>query len=239
MNIKLAVVLLFALVAASQQGYVTVNTWADENCNTTLVAKYITTDLGFCPPKRAVAQVIVCESFSAGSYVSVDYSNCFTEVEPAFPEGWQSVKLGGDQACNFTSYGWFGAPEALQNTPVAVLYPEISLPIPTNISLSCANTGVLSFSAVVADLSISLEYTLAAGACLADSGNATWATQTSCLAPPVAPVAEPTAAPVVAPVSAPVRAPVKAPSTKTSAAPSIINIFGSVAVIAVSIVALF
>jgi uncharacterized protein HemY len=41
MNIKLAVVLLFALVAASQQGYVTVNTWADENCNTTLVAKYI------------------------------------------------------------------------------------------------------------------------------------------------------------------------------------------------------
>jgi hypothetical protein len=39
MNVKLAVVLL-ALVAASQ-AYVVINTWADENCNTTLVAKFI------------------------------------------------------------------------------------------------------------------------------------------------------------------------------------------------------
>lgn len=39
MSVKRAVVLL-ALVAASQ-AYVIIDTWADENCNTSLVAKFI------------------------------------------------------------------------------------------------------------------------------------------------------------------------------------------------------
>lgn len=40
MYFKLAIVLL-SMVAVSQAGYFVINTWADENCNTTLVAKYI------------------------------------------------------------------------------------------------------------------------------------------------------------------------------------------------------
>jgi hypothetical protein len=241
MNVKLAVVLL-ALVAASQ-AYVVINTWADENCNTTLVAKFITNDNYACA-KRAISQKSGCDvNESIGAYYAIDYSFCGQGVEePTFPTDWQFVKaVEGVSTCNFTdSYIAVGAPESLANEFV-VIYTSNGVAV-TNTTLSCANTGVITFSSCSDYLGNQVCSTFASlenNVCTADSLDSYYAIQTSCVAVPVSePVAAPTAGPTSGPVAAPVQAPVRAPSktpTKASAASSIV--LGSAAFL--SVIALF
>jgi hypothetical protein len=237
MNFKFVIVLL-AFVAASQAMYFVVNTWADEYCNTTLIGKYWTNYEGYCIKKRFVSQDTGdCRTspvLGDGVHYSYDSSYCTSDAEPEVPGDWHVVKLG--EHCNYQAndsfYGVVAA-ENEKNTLVAVYFGEG--PSVANTTLFCADTGVLSVSTC---FSSCLQYSLANGACVGDAAsNSTFASQTTCVAVPVAPVTEPTAAPVAGPTtSTPVRAPIKAPSTKTSVAGSII--IGSVAVVAVSIVAL-
>jgi hypothetical protein len=235
MNFKIVAVLL-AFVAVSQ-AYFVLNTWADENCNTTLIARYFTSDPTPCQRKRAIAQDSgQCEVDNIGVYYSTDLSYCESATEPEFPAGWQSVRFGEDSTCNYTtadaSYSFIGA-QSLENIPIAVFYLHVGY-IPINATMSCADSGVL-YLATCLEGSPCLEYSLATDACVGDAAsNSTFATQTSCVAAPVSPVAAPIAAPVAAPTSAPVRAPITTPATSNAAS---VVVFGGCAVVLSLIIA--
>ena len=229
MNFKLAVVFLFALVALGQaqmpQVYV-FHTYSDASCNdTSLIAITATNDPYACLDKKRSAEQVDCSlNKNTGLYEYYDYSYCGNDTFPTFPADWQVVQLTTDSACNSSSNSTFttllAAPKNFGPTPLLFASSFTGFGS-VNASLSCnATSGNLAVGVCltpqVGDY-FCLGFDLEANVCTAD--NAFYATQTTCVAPPVAvPVAEPVATPTTSTTPTATTTPVKTPSTKTSTA---------------------
>eukprot|EP00029_Vermamoeba_vermiformis_P004890 TRINITY_DN155_c0_g1_i2.p1 TRINITY_DN155_c0_g1~~TRINITY_DN155_c0_g1_i2.p1 ORF type:complete len:244 (+),score=49.01 TRINITY_DN155_c0_g1_i2:23-754(+) len=227
MMFKLAVVILALVAVAASQSYTIYNTYPDENCNTTVVARFITADTNACDKKRSVAQESSCYS-TEGVWYTVE---CGLEAVPALPTGWQAVQLTADASCNATAASdtsYLQAPQTLTNASVLIYSPQFQSSTVANVSMSCGTDGVLAVSSCVdipvkgGNFAACAILNLANGVCDVDNFDTNHGLQTSCVAAPVAaPVASEaptsTQGPVAAPDAAPVKAPVKAPAKASSA----------------------
>eukprot|EP00029_Vermamoeba_vermiformis_P002246 TRINITY_DN12624_c0_g1_i1.p1 TRINITY_DN12624_c0_g1~~TRINITY_DN12624_c0_g1_i1.p1 ORF type:complete len:238 (-),score=14.74 TRINITY_DN12624_c0_g1_i1:91-783(-) len=224
MDFKL-VVFVLTLIAANH-AYVVIDTYADVNCNTTLIARFISN--APCSGKRAVAQQGICygnTSIGVNYLWNTDY--CSDTTEPTFPAGWQFITLGIERNCNYSAdlFFAFGAPQTLENIIMVALGP--SGVVASNTSLSCDASGVLTFA--TCNEYYCYDLTLENNMCILDSTNTTSALQTTCVATPVSTNEPMTSGPASGPVASPVKTPLNAPGTKTSSAASFV--FGSVALL--------
>jgi hypothetical protein len=109
MKLKLTVLFAFFLAVSYAVPFFVIDTWPDEYCNSTIIARYV---VNFPDPclKRSVSQTLSpCERNDVGIHYTTDFSCCSSDVEPPFPDGWQIISFGGNSTCDFTgsNYGMF------------------------------------------------------------------------------------------------------------------------------------